>query len=156
MDYSIGVKGTYSPTFRATLGYAIHSFCVKIAPYDTGNLVHSIRLAQNTPKKIKILYPIKDVHYLPYLEHNPESKHYRFIANESVDVTKSLVKNFFESKDSFLSWVRYDRKQLLSSQARVRGYGASRVSVGYSRYNSDTRKTRRLRSNAIYQLGRKK
>ena len=156
MGHSINVKGIHSPTFKATLGYAIYSFCVKIAPYDTGNLAHSIKLAYNTPKKIKVLYPIQHVHYLAHLEHNPTSKHYGFIANESVDTTKSLVRDFFESKDGFFSWVRYDRKQFLSSQARVRGYGSSRVSVGYSRYNSDTRKTRRLRSNAIYQLGRMK
>ena len=132
--------------FNKTLGYNLYMVSVNFAPYDTGNLAHSIRLNINTKKRIQIKYPIEHVHYLHYVEARQN-----FIKGQTVPTHVALIAQYFEAgNDLWLGAGKFNKRAFLASVAKKKGYGKGKVAIGRSRYNKDIRITRRERSNRLY------
>ena len=132
--------------FNKTLGHQLYMTAVSLAPYDTGNLAHSIRLPINNKKRIKINYPIQDVHYLPYVEGRQN-----FIKGQTVPAHIALIIQHFQAGNSFsFGTSKFNKRAFLASVAKKKGYGKGKVTTGRSRYNKDIRITRRERSNRLY------
>ena len=133
--------------FPKELGFSLYSIATMLSPYDTGNLVYSIALRVNTPKFIKIRFPGEKASYTTHLEEGTAThgKHEGFIKNSIVPSMINLIKLHYGDAVP-LAPSNFDIRGHLSSISKIKGYGKGKVTIGRSRYNKDTRATRRERS----------
>lgn len=137
---------------KPELSIGAYKIAVWNAPYDTGNLAHSIKRRITTPRIIQIHYSANDAHYIDIVE-----KRQNFIEGKTVPSIIELVIRYFETGKvrvfefgSFRTMTRkFDKRQELSVLAKNKGFGKGKVLVGRSRYNGDVRYTRKMRSNRL-------
>lgn len=148
MDFNI-VEEYYGQVPRKmsrAFGFNLWTGTLTHAPYDTGNLVNSIRLKANTQYLKRINYDSSKAWYTQLLEEGrglgEGKKHEGFISKRTVPLLVQMTIAYFRGGKFSYTIAGGSRRRVLSRTAKLRGFGKGKVSVGQSRYNSETRQDR--------------
>ena len=153
-DFDIEQDEEIRTEMSSELGNLFYGIITLHTPWDTGNLAHSWKFRMNSPNKKKYHQSAEDAHYGDILEQGaPHGKHKNWISQGIIPNLKLTIVDYFSGElnigGSFGGG--FTKRRWLSSMAKVRGYGTAPVTIGHSRYNKDTRRTRLLRSRRIYE-----
>jgi|GEM_PF-7076914 len=153
-----GIKPTFTgklrasgevPLFSKTFGHALYRTIIENTPWDTGALAHSVKIRANTPKKKKYTFVSREADHVQHLEEGTSShgKHKHFIRNGIVPAMIKDIGTYYKYGGHWSSALHHDRRVFLSEEAKLRGYGKGKVTVGRSRtIKGVTRQTRKQTS----------
>lgn len=148
MDFNIVEEfyGQVPRTMSRAFGFNLWTGTLTHAPYDTGNLVSSIKLKTNTQYLKRINYDSTKAWYTQLLEEGrgigEGKKHEGFISKRTVPLLARMTVAYFSGGKFTRTITGGSRRRVLSRTAKLRGFGKGKVTVGRSRYNFQTRQDR--------------
>jgi hypothetical protein len=109
--------------FNRSLGNKLLYRAVSNAPFRTGNLANSIRLAVCTKRKISINYDASMAYYTYFLEEGKGNiKRYRgFISDVTVPWIIEDIVTFFEYGEDFKGIDKFSKSSFISDKAKALG-----------------------------------
>lgn len=164
---SYEVEQNFHKGFTKDFGRSLLATAMAIAPYDTGNLVDSIRLSKNSWQSVQIKYPIQDAFYTPIVEFGgavvtPKTlENIGFIRFKTVSSFINIITNYFENDYlPFMGKERFSQAGFFFDMTQQKGFNPFsnlmglrdgdvdmfKYRVGLSRYKiNGVRQTRQLR-----------
>lgn len=131
-------------------GFNLWTGTLTHAPYDTGNLVSSIKLKTNTQYLKRINYDSSKAWYTQLLEEGrgigEGKKHEGFISKRTMPLLAQMTVAYFRGGHFTKTITGGSRRRVLNTTAKVRGFGKGKVNIGRSRFNNETRAQRRQES----------